>query len=121
MCILVVDDEAITLMVNSSCLEDAGHEVLTALDGVAALRLVDELPSHFTCLVTDYNMPRGMTGAELIECARQNYPAIPMVLATALVGAVSQTWLVQNQVEVLQKPYEPEELVATVARLLEQP
>jgi CheY-like chemotaxis protein len=120
MCILVVDDEAITLMANSSCLEDAGREVLTALDGVAALRLVDERAAHFTCLVTDYNMPRGVTGAELIERMRQSYPAIPMVLATALVGAVSYTWLVQNQVELLQKPYAPEELVAIVERLLGQ-
>jgi two-component system, cell cycle response regulator CpdR len=120
MCILVVDDEPVTLMVASEVLREAGHEVMTARHVPAALEILMAHPSHFTCLVTDFSMPGGLTGAHLIERMRKPYPTIPVVLATGLGAPVTPEWCTKHGVELLSKPYSLATLVEAVERLLNQ-
>jgi CheY-like chemotaxis protein len=115
---LVVEDEPLVLMVIVESLGDAGHEVLTADDAAGAIRLIEERPGHFTALVTDYNMPGGLTGAQLIERMRTDYPTIPIVLATALGNSVSTGWRRKHRVALLNKPFGSKVLVDLVERLL---
>ena len=119
MCILMVDDEPLILTVMADFLRQAGREVWTAGDVNAAMGLVIDKPSQFTCLVTDYSMP-GLTGADLIILMRRTHPQIPMVLATASGYAVTNDWRVMNNVWLLVKPFGGRELVGVVSRLLSQ-
>ena len=121
MCILVVEDEPIILMISQESLSDAGYDVLTACNASEACELLTSKPGHFTCLVTDYSMSPGRTGADVVEHARGLYGSMPVVLATATGGAVTREWRERNRVELLAKPFGPEALVTTVRRLLEHP
>lgn len=111
MCVLVVEDEPIILMVTADYLEDAGFRVMTANHGLHAIDLLEQHPEHFTALVTDFHMPFGVTGAHVVIHMRQSYPAIPMIIATAITYVVTEGWRLQYGVDMLAKPYEPEKLV----------
>ena len=119
MCILVVEDEPLILMVAAHSLEDDGHEVVTASHAPAAVELIEARPGIFTALVTDHNMPpHAMSGANLVVHMRQSYPAIPMILATAMDHLIGMEFRALHHLHVLPKPYEPFALVAMVNDLL---
>jgi CheY-like chemotaxis protein len=64
--IVLVEDCAVQRKFYSLYLEDSGHQVMTAKDGVEALELIETSGSSWEVLISDYNMPF-MNGVELIE------------------------------------------------------
>src|SRR3546814_3792414 len=83
--IVVADDEFLLAEMLADLLEDAGHEVLTASQGEAALRLVRERRPEL--VITDFMMPL-MTGLELAEAIRDDpaVSAIPILLVSGAQG-----------------------------------
>ncbi|MCQ0986349.1 hybrid sensor histidine kinase/response regulator [Jiella marina] len=80
--ILVVDDDALVLMNTVAMVEELGHEALMASSGAEALstlRAGDE--QDIDLVVTDHAMPK-MTGIELGRTAMEEWPDMPVVLAT---------------------------------------
>ena len=77
--ILAVDDDPIVLLNTSTVLADIGHQVIQAHSGPAALAQLAEHPVDL--LLTDYAMP-GMTGAELVEQARQAQPDLKAIIVS---------------------------------------
>ncbi len=100
------------LMGTSLCLEDAGFKVMTAGDGLDAFDLLDQHPGYFTALVTDFHMPLGVTGAHVVMHMRRKYPAVPMIITTAITYVVTEGWRLQYDVDMLAKPYDPEALIS---------
>lgn len=90
-------------------------------NGPHAVTMIEQWPARFTLLVTDYHMPCGMTGADLVMHMRQSYPTIPMIIATALVSVVTEDWLGHHRVDILAKPYDPEALVGLVNHVFRAP
>ncbi|MCO4770713.1 MAG: sigma-54-dependent Fis family transcriptional regulator [Deltaproteobacteria bacterium] len=115
--ILVVDDERRMADIVQLVLERDGHTVRTASRGADALVLLDDAPADV--LLTDLKMP-GMSGLELLEQARADHPALPVVLMTAYAT-------VQNAIDALRlgafdyirKPFDNADLVAVVRRAVE--
>jgi two-component system chemotaxis response regulator CheY len=66
--VMTVDDSATVRQVLQMTLEGAGYEVLQAVDGVDALKKLEN--ETVDMLVTDLNMPR-LDGINLIEQIRQ--------------------------------------------------
>lgn len=81
--ILVVDDSITTRTLEQSILEAAGYEVLGAVDGADAWRVLQETGCDL--VVTDIEMPR-MDGFALCEAIRSSarFKNVPVVLVTAL-------------------------------------
>ncbi|HLA41853.1 MAG TPA: response regulator, partial [Aggregatilineales bacterium] len=81
--ILVVDDSITTRTLERNILQGAGYEVLTAIDGVEALALLET--EKINLVVSDIEMPR-IDGFELVEWIRQSpvYGDVPIVLVTSL-------------------------------------
>lgn len=116
--ILAVDDSASMRQMVTFTLRSAGYEVVEASDGMEALEYARE---HSVDLVlTDVNMPR-MDGITLVGELRalDNYRLTPLLLLTTessterkLQGkqAGATGWMV--------KPFNPEQLLATLARVL---
>ena len=77
--ILAVDDDPIVLLNTATTLADMGHQVLQADSGPAALDLLAREPIDL--LLTDYTMPK-MTGAELIDKARESQPDLKVIIAS---------------------------------------
>ena len=121
MCVLVAEDEPLILELLVEVLEDAGHEVVTASNAPEALDHISRNPGRFTALVTDlYMPPHEITGADLVTFMRQGYPDIPVIVATATVHALKPEWLADHRVEVLTKPYLPDDLVSKLSGMLGQ-
>ena len=117
-CILTVDDSVSMRQLVSFTLKQAGFEVIECVDGADALA---KAPTARADLVlTDVNMPK-MDGIELIRSLRQlpAYKFTPMLLLTTESGvdkkaqgkaAGATGWLV--------KPFNPDQLLATIAKVL---
>ena len=111
--ILIVDDEPDLRYILRRILERAGHEVLEAGHGEAALESVRALPPAL--VITDMMMPV-MSGAELIRRLR----ADPASLSIPILAATSDPRLAVGADTVLTKPYQPVQLLAAATMLLAQ-
>lgn len=80
--LLVVDDSMTTRTLEKSILEGAGYEVVTAADGEAGWRLLQE--QDVDLVITDIEMPR-MDGFELTESIRRSGRSrdLPVILISA--------------------------------------
>src|SRR5439155_16930323 len=78
--ILAVDDDAMVLMTTVAMLEDLGHTVFEAYSGHEALEILRREDS-IDLVVTDQTMPK-MTGTELAKMIKDEWPDIPVLLAT---------------------------------------
>ncbi len=67
--ILLVDDDRAILLLLKTLLENAGHTVVTARDGVEGLSLIEK--SMPQLIITDWIMPK-MDGIEFCKAIRQN-------------------------------------------------
>jgi len=113
--ILLVDDDPDVRAVAAAMLRDAGHTVIEAGSGGAALeRLVETVP-RIGLLIADLAMP-GMNGFELARAARQERPDLPILFVTGFAD-MTRAEDADHQT-VLQKPFRAEELNAKVAEAL---
>ena len=66
---------------------------------------------------SDVVMPGGMSGIELAQLARRSWPDLPVLLTTGYSEQLSRT-APPAGIEVLPKPYQPDEMAAALARAL---
>lgn len=111
--VLMVEDETPVLEATAEALRDAGWRVLTARDGVAALRIL-EGDEAIDVLFSDIVMPGGIGGAELARLARRLRPGIGVLLASGYSGMRQEA--TRDDPDLLLKPYYPEELLARLGR-----
>lgn len=109
--VLVVDDESNMRLLIRMILESAGHEVVEAAHGAAALERMKE--SQVDLVVTDLMMPV-MTGRELVERLRADprTASIPIVVVSASSSSVATA-----ADAVLAKPFESSALLETASSL----
>ncbi len=114
--ILVVDDEDVTRFMMDLELSRRGYAVVQAESGDKALKILRE--NTVDALITDQEMP-GMNGLELLTRVKVEHPGIPVIVLTAH-GSVSKAVasIKQGADDYLQKPCEPEELLAVLRRSL---
>ncbi|PDT18755.1 hybrid sensor histidine kinase/response regulator [Rhizobium sp. J15] len=77
--VLAVDDDGLVLMNTTLMLEDLGHTVLEAMAGAEALDILRK--EQVDLVICDHAMPR-MTGAQLALAIREEWPEMPIILAT---------------------------------------
>lgn len=110
--VLVVDDEPVALAVLQRTLEQH-YRVLTATDGLEALKVIEAAGDDVRLVVTDVRMPRLSGPALAAHLARlKRSPAVLFVSGYTDPDVPG---------EVLAKPFKPEALLAAVSRLLQEP
>ena len=114
--ILVVDDEKSQREILEMILSGEGYDVTTASSGEAAMKFVAD--RHFDLVLTDLQMG-GMSGLELLKELTDFDKSIIVILLTAH-GTVNSAVdaLRLGAFDYLQKPYEREKLLETIARAL---
>lgn len=110
--VLVVDDDALIVMVTSDRLQALGHHVFEVQSGKQALDVLRG-SVRIDVVLTDHVMP-GMTGLELAREIRENWPELPIILAT---GCTDLPDVEELHLARLDKPYDLDTLAATIAEL----
>lgn len=113
--ILLVDDDLTLLSVLSRRVARAGYEVMTASSGPAALKqLTGSWPA---LLVIDLMMP-GMDGFELARRVKQ-LADLPIIILSAVDASEAKVSALELYAEdYVTKPFDPDELVARIQRVL---
>ena len=116
--ILAVDDSAAMRQMVGITLTGAGHQVEQAIDGREALQIAER--TKFDLVITDVNMPN-MDGITLVRELRNraSYKYVPLlVLTTEATTERKQQGKAAGATGWLVKPFNPERLLATVAKVL---
>jgi signal transduction histidine kinase/CheY-like chemotaxis protein len=112
--ILVVADEQSVAVSLGRLLAERGHEVSTAADGSTGLRLYRQ--QAFDLVITDVIMP-GMSGATFVERLRLYDANARVLVMTGQPGEPQVEQMLRlGALGVVAKPFELEELLATIAR-----
>lgn len=116
--ILTVDDSASMRQMVSFTLKGAGYQVVEASDGVEALNIAKG--RAFDLVITDVNMPN-MDGIALIRELRAlpNYKFTPLLMLTTESGAdKKQQGKAAGATGWIVKPFNPQQLLSTVQKVL---
>jgi len=113
--ILVVDDDPLILSSTAAMLEDLGHIVVEAPSGTTGLEIL-RANAKIDLIVTDYAMPN-MTGLELASLVRQQWPWIPVILAS---GYADLMGIDKAPLERLVKPYNQAEIASCIEKVLKE-
>jgi putative nucleotidyltransferase with HDIG domain len=116
--ILVVDDEETIREIVSSMLTTAGYKCRQAASGNEALALL-ESKEEFELMLSDLMMAN-LDGIGLLERTKERFPDMPVVMVTAVHDiSVALAAIRNGAYDYLLKPFEREQLLATVRRALE--
>jgi CheY-like chemotaxis protein len=117
--VLVVEDEEGVREVVGRMLERLGFDVITAVDGQDALRVLDEHDGGVTAVMLDLSMPR-MGGPETIRLLRERLPELPVVLMSGYTEQDVAAKILDGTggaVGFLQKPFLSEDLSSVLRHL----
>lgn len=114
--LLLIDDDPSLLEVLTLAFEDAGHSVITAPDGAAALRVI--AAGGVELLVSDVNMPL-VDGFALCRKLRQQKCELPLILLTSRDSDIDEALgLDVGADDYVTKPFSTRVLLSRVAALL---
>jgi PAS domain S-box-containing protein len=114
--ILLVEDEALVRDLIERTLRRAGHSVLIAADGQAALALARQHHGGIDLLITDVVMPV-LGGCEVAERLAAERPGLPVLFVSGYTGDGGDLQLGANA-QLLHKPFTVQALLAAVNGLL---
>ncbi len=116
--VLVVDDELAFREITREFLEEHGYRALTACDGIEALEIYQRFQDEIRAVITDIMMPE-MDGRDLIRALHGLDPGLKVIAASGLTTNENLAQTTGVAVEAfLPKPYETEQLLTTLDRIL---
>jgi len=118
--ILLVEDQAAIRLLAEDVLSEAGHKVLSAGNGRAALELAGNHPDRIDLLVTDVVMPE-MSGPDLADQLARSRPDLAVLYMSGYPDhALLHRGVIEHGTAFLHKPFLPETLSAKVNQLLRE-
>lgn len=115
--ILIVDDDEMDRLFERTILQDAGHDLLFASDGEAALRLYRE--NDVDLVVTDLAMPR-VGGLRLIRELREEDPDVRIIAVSGVSPEHLPAAEDMGAVRTFFKPVDAQALLEGVEAILEE-
>ena len=116
--ILVVDDLPYVRDILCHHLSDQGYSCDDAGGGEEALRLLDA--SAYALLITDIKMP-GMSGTQLLAAVKERHPDVAVIMVTGVdLRSAAIECLEMGAYGYVMKPFEPTEVLISVAGALER-
>ncbi len=112
--ILSVDDEAAVLYTRQAILQDAGYEVLNAIDGEQALHMFASYSACIDLVLMDYSLPGSDAGGVAEEMKRCKL-GVPIILVSATATELATLTCVDGHIN---KGQSPTVLLDEIARLL---
>jgi len=118
--ILVVEDEESIRSLIATILQDQGHQVLTAADGMEALQCLQMLKGKCSLAIVDVIMPR-MKSASFVGALKAMQPETRVLYMSGYAGETLEANGVADDMPFLQKPFLPTTLLEKVHELLQAP
>jgi two-component system response regulator HydG len=116
--ILVVDDQKNMRKTLGIMLKGAGFDVITASDGDAAMKLIDE--ELFDVVVTDLKLGQ-VDGLDVLQYTREKAPLTEVIVMTAFGTVESAVRAMKlGAYDYIQKPFSEDELLIRLRRALER-
>ncbi|HEX4450445.1 MAG TPA: ATP-binding protein [Kofleriaceae bacterium] len=116
--ILVVEDEVDVRVLIREILSQAGYEVIDAADGLHALTVAASVSGEIDLLLTDVIMPK-LSGRELAKRFIKLRPETRVLYMSGYTDdKLGHHGLLDPDIELIQKPLTPDELLRRVRRLL---
>jgi CheY-like chemotaxis protein len=116
--ILVAEDEEYVRKLIVSVLERSGYQVLVAADGEEAIRVFLHHPQEIDLVLCDVIMPKA-SGKKVYETITSIRPDLPFLFCSGYSRtAIGENLLPQGEVEILLKPYPPQDLLRRIREIL---
>lgn len=113
--VLVVDDEPTVRMLVVEVAQELGYDVIEAIDGPSAMRLVEGKPA-VDLLITDVGLPGGMNGRQVADAMLGMRPDLKVLFITGFAeNAVIGNGQLSPNMALVTKPF-PMELLAKKIR-----
>ncbi len=117
--ILVVEDDSEVRDLLEVGLGAEGHRVVTAIDGVAALDLLETRALRPDLVISDFNLPNGMDGLAVAARIRSRLGrSVPVIILTGDISTKTLRDIALQKCERLSKPTSLKELTAAIERLV---
>jgi DNA-binding response OmpR family regulator len=115
--ILVIDDEENIRELMRAILENAGYTILDAADGDVGIEIARS--NRVDLIITDLIMP-GKEGIETITALRREHPHLKIIAISGAIDSATYLHMADHlgADETIGKPFQPNELIETVGRLL---
>jgi len=118
--ILIAEDDAAVRDLVVRALNEEGHELTVAIDGVAAFDALNRQNSAFDLLLTDVKMPV-MDGIELALAAGRDHPEVAIMLMTGFADQRERAHGLDALVhDVIAKPFTIDQIKGAVREALVQ-
>ena len=115
--LLLIDDEKNYLLVLETLLTEAGYTVTALNDPETALAFLEE--SEVDIVITDMKMPR-ISGREVLERVKKNWPHIPVLIMTAFGSIESAVEAMRyGAFNYITKPFSNDELLLSIQNAAE--
>jgi len=119
--ILLVEDEPDLRELLGSLLKSQGHQVAAVVDGVAALDWIAHGGVQPDLILTDHNLPRGLTGLQLVIKLREKLRRdIPAIVLTGDISTQTSRDVALEHCTQLNKPAKLKEVTYVIQHLLAQ-
>jgi CheY-like chemotaxis protein len=116
--VLIADDEEIYVTIVTKILERAGIKVLSACDGIEAVRLYERHRHEIDLVLLDIQMPR-MNGVETFRCLKELPGDLRVVMVSGHVSASNKKQLdLLGPAGYIEKPFTTEALSVFIRPLL---
>jgi two-component system, chemotaxis family, CheB/CheR fusion protein len=117
--ILIVEDDHEVRKLLALFLEEDGYRAISASDGVEALKLVKREAIRPDLILSDYNLPGGLNGLQVIAKLRETlHHEIPALILTGDISTATLRDIAQQNCVQLNKPMKLNELMSIIHRLL---
>jgi CheY-like chemotaxis protein len=120
--VLVAEDEPEIQRAHRVLLEDMGFDVVIVGDGLSCLEAyrkgLGKTGAQFDLVILDYRMP-GKNGIEVANEIAAMAPSQKLLMITAYEGIVDHMQKPKNMT-IMAKPYDIDELIATIERLTQK-
>jgi len=115
--LLVVDDNQEVLATIDTYFRKKNYKIVTAVDGLEALKLLKSEDCVFDLVVTDLVMPY-VSGVGVISIMKKEFPGTPVVAITGYGESPEALALEANADLVIEKPFNLENLERAIGDLL---
>jgi CheY-like chemotaxis protein len=117
--LLVVEDEEMLMASLQMVLVEKGYKVLSAEDGLTALKIYQERENDIALVLTDLGLPN-MTGLEVCQRIKKINPNERMILATGYLDPEMKSEFLKAGIQhFLFKPYDLKQVLKVVREVLD--